>query len=108
MQKHLKKIALILDKFRKKHNFIGAYLECDSCVQKNVHTRLGISCGSEFDKLTLEQIHEIQRGIYEEIRSYLEKNNIDNTLYIVTEKRHSWATSNFLLYFKDEYVLSVV
>lgn len=107
MQKHLKKIAQILDRFRKKHKFIGAYLECEGCVNKNVHTRLNISCGSEFDKLTLEQINTIQRNIYEEIRSYLEKNNINKNLYITTEKR-SWATSNFLLYFRDEYVLSVV
>lgn len=101
MKKHLIKIADILHQFKLKYQFIEAYLNIRGNISVNSHSSLIIDYNSEFDNYAVAETKQIKIKIYEEIRKYLEKENIDKTLYIETEYR-GWAASNQLIYFKED------
>lgn len=104
MEKHLKNIAAIISKFKKKYNFVEAYLEIKGAVTVNVHSHVSIQCNTEFDKLTMYQVRAIRADLYEKIRRYLENNKIDQTVYI--ETIHSgWAVRHHVVYCKTEVIV---
>lgn len=92
---HLENIAIILRKFKKKYNFLKYYLHISGIVNLNVSSSLNIHCYNEFDNKTLSQIKEINHKLYEEIRKYLDKNQIIDTLYIETDREEQY------IYFKQ-------
>lgn len=97
---HLQNLAEILKKFKRKYVFNEAYLTIEGVVQKMSYSHLKVECMNEFDKLTLEEVKNIKRDIYEQLRKYLEKNSINDTLIVRNRFKHSWANEGQELVFE--------
>lgn len=82
MKKHLNNIKSLLVDFLKPYNFVSYYLKVSGQVNKDSYSRLKISCNSEFDKLTVEEVKNIRSDAYELVRKYLEDNNIEDEIFI--------------------------
>ncbi len=99
-EEHARAISMIIDKFIKKYKFITAYLDIEGTIDYNVHSMLHISCNSEFDELTIKEVKAIKSKLWEEIRSYLDKNKIIIPVHIITECK-GWASSSIKIYFEE-------
>lgn len=97
---HLENLANILREFKRKYAFNEAYLTICGTVQKMSHSHLNVECINEFDNFTLSEVKNIKRDIYQQLRTYLEKNNIDDTLIIRNRPQMSWAKEGQELVFE--------
>lgn len=104
-EEHLKNIAKIIKEFAKKYKLLLSYTSIKGNVQITSHGRLKISSHDAFDEYTLYQVKEIQGNLYENIRKYMEEQNIQKLLYIDVQY-HSWAVSNIVLHFRTQYKFS--
>lgn len=97
---HLNNLGKIITEFKKEYNFIEAYLSIKGHVTKNIHTKLDISCGSEFDNFSMKQVNGISGDLYEDLRTYLKYHNIDKTLIVRDAPKRSWANDGTELVFE--------
>lgn len=100
MKKHLKNIGKIISKFKKKYNFVESYLDIKGSIDVNAHSRLRIICNTEFDNFTITKVKAIESKLYEDIRSYMEKHKITETIHIETQYR-GWAAHNQIIFIKE-------
>jgi len=100
---HLENLGKIVTSFKRKYNFNEAYLSITGGVQKTSHARVRISCMDELDRMTLSQIKEIERTLYENLRMYLEKNKISKTLILRDAVSPSWYKNGTELVFETSY-----
>jgi hypothetical protein len=97
---HLENLAEILRKFKRKYAFNEAYLTIEGVVQKMSHSHLKVECMNEFNNLTMAEVKSIKQDIYEQLRMYLEKNSINDTLIVRNRFKHSWANEGQELVFE--------
>jgi hypothetical protein len=103
MEEHLNNIAAIIHRFKTEGRFIDAYFGLEGTVVKNISSSLELICGSETDEMTVSDVKISRMKLHEEIRKYLETNNIIHTLYITTVKSSSsWGNNGVSIYFKVE------
>jgi len=103
--KHLVFIKEIIENFIKKYDFNRYYFSIKGEV--SVYSsggRLKISCMHELDALTFGEVKNLEAGIYEEIRKYLETNNIKDILYI-EDNSYQYKYKKIHIYFRDEVVI---
>jgi hypothetical protein len=97
---HLENLAKILKKFKSKYAFNEAYLTIEGVVRKMSHSHLTVECMDEFDKLNVKDVKNLKVDIYEQLRNYLEKNGINDTLIVRNRFKHSWANEGQELVFE--------
>jgi len=97
---HLKNLGEIIKEFIAKYNFNKTYLSITGVVRKNTHSRLTISVIDEFDDLTINEVKGIESGLYESLREYLDKNNIDDRLIIRDSPSSGWYKDGIDLVFE--------
>jgi hypothetical protein len=96
LKEHLTNCEKILNKFMKKYGIVEYYLKINDGVELNVHKSLNLEVNSEFNDFTTKEVKKILWDLYGKFRDYLEKNNIEYTLYII--KHYAEIKTKF--YFK--------
>ena len=99
MEKHLDNIAKIIHNFKTEGRFIDAYFGLEGTVARNVSSTLKLLCGSETDNMTIAEVKKSRAKLYEEIRKYLQDNNIAHTLYI-NPVDTSWGYGGVNIHFR--------
>jgi hypothetical protein len=97
---HLKNLGEIIKEFIVKYNFNRSYLSITGVVRKTTYSRLTISVIDEFDDLTIKKVKGIESEIYESLREYLDKNNIDDGLIIRDSPSRGWYKDGIDLVFE--------
>lgn len=96
----LSDLAKIIKAFKRKYDFIEAYLSITGTVTVNLHSSMNIKCNTELDKFTYSKIKDIRYKLYEQLRSYLESNNIHKELIVRDAAKTSWAYGGTELVFE--------
>lgn len=97
IKKHLQNCEKILNNFIGKYDI--AYLVINDSVKASVRKKLDLKVNNEFDDFRVKEVDKILTDLYEEFRLYLQKNNIENTLYIKSE-HNGWAVSKIVFKFE--------